>query len=790
MRSRIDGGWTLRDSTGREFPATVPGCVHTDLLAAGAIADPHLGDNEVATQWIGHRDWRYRTTFDAAPGARSDLVFHGLDTLATITCNGVELGRTENMHRSYRFPVDGLLRAEGNELTVELASAERFAAARTAETGGDWPNPFHRPYPVIRKMACNFGWDWGPDLVTAGIWRPVELHTWHTARLASVRPVVTRAGDTWTVTVHVELEYADGPADVTVEASVAGVRACAPGPGAIALTVTDPALWWPAGHGEQPLYELEVRLSTGDSWRRRIGFRTVALDTGDDEIGSRFVLLVNDRPVFARGVNWIPDDTFVTRTGPGEYRHRLTQALDANVNLVRVWGGGLYETDAFYDVCDELGLLVWQDFPFACAAYPQDGRLAREVEAEAREAIVRLAPHPSLALWNGNNENIWGWFDWDWREPLRGRAWGESYYLDLLPRLVAELDPSRPYWAGSPYSGSMDRHPNDDRHGVSHVWNVWNEEDYLAYRGRTPRFVAEFGYSGPPTFSTYTRGIGDSADGHQKAADGDAKLDRGLADHFGTGRAELEFDDWLYLTQLVQARAVQVGVGHFRSAQPTCMGTVWWQLNDCWPGPSWAVIDGDRRRKPAWYALRDMYAPRLLSIQPGRAGLELVLVNDTDEGWAGTAAVTRHDFDGRALAAGTVAVSCPPRGVRRFRLLGEPGRPERELLRVAFDGRTADWFYREDRDLEYPPAEFTATADADGVTVTAATLLRDLCLFPDRLDPAAETDRMLVTLLPGETARFALRAAAPLPAAALVSAPVLRCVNDRYRCAQEGARLA
>jgi beta-mannosidase len=521
-------------------------------------------------------------------------------------------------------------------------------------------------------------------------------------------------------------------------------------------------------------------------WRRRIGFRTVDLDTSPDGIGARFVLRVNDRPVFARGVNWIPDDTFVTRTGPAQYRERLGQAVEANVNLVRVWGGGLYETDAFYDVCDEVGLLVWQDFLFACAAYPEDERLAVEVEAEAREQIVRLAPHPSLALWNGNNENIWGFADWGWEAALGGRAWGERYYLDLLPRLVAALDPTRPYWAGSPYSGSMKIHPNDDQYGVSHVWDVWNEKDYLAYRDRTPRFVAEFGYEGPPTWSTYRRGIGDTPGGHQKAADGDAKLDRGLADHFGTSRADLDLDDWLYLTQLIQARAVRVGIGHFRAAQPTCMGTIWWQLNDCWPGPSWAVIDGDRRRKPAWYALRAAYQPRLLTMEPAGDALDLVVVNDTDAAWTATATVTRYDFDGAPLASLPVDVACPPRGVQRLRLLAEVAAAscsDRELLRATLDGGTADWFYRTDRDLAYPKAGYNATVepalDGQVVTIEATTLLRDLCLFPDRLDPSSTVDQMLVTLLPGETARFAVRSAQPLDTTELVSALVLRCVNDR-----------
>ncbi|GAA5187438.1 glycoside hydrolase family 2 protein [Rugosimonospora acidiphila] len=856
----MDTGWTLRAPDGNEYPATVPGCVHTDLMAAGAIEDPHLGDNEARTQWIGWADWRYRTRFVAehAPGDQVDLVFHGLDTVAAVSLNGTPLGRTENMHRGYRFPIAALLappddeagdetaadetaadeaapaeaagvdaaafeEAAGpavNELVVEFASAERFAEARSAETGGPRPNPFGRTYPAIRKMACNFGWDWGPDLVTAGIWRPVEVHRWRIARLDEVRPVMRHDEDGWTVEVTVDLVYAGDPASVTVTARVAGAQASVQTAGRTAvlrLAVDSPDLWWPTGYGEQPLYWLRVDVRRDgevlDEWRRRVGFRTVELDTSPDEIGSAFVLRVNGRPVFARGVNWIPDDTFVTRVGPARYRERLGQALAANVNLVRVWGGGLYESDAFYDVCDELGLLVWQDFPFACAAYAEDERLAAEVEAEARENIVRLCPHPSLILWNGNNENIWGWFDWDWQASLAGRTWGERYYLELLPRLVARLDPSRPYWPGSPYSGSMDIHPNDDRHGVSHVWDVWNEKDYLAYRQRTPRFVAEFGYEGPPTWSTYRRGIGDTGGMHQKALDGNAKLERGLTEHFGKAG---DFDDWLFLTQLIQARAIQVGVTHFRSAQPRCMGTIWWQLNDCWPGPSWAVVDGDGRRKPAWYALRDAYRPRSLSIQPADSGLKLVLVNDTDLPWTGTATVSRYDFDGTVRASRELVVDCAPRGVRRVPLdnvVTDPERPDRELLRATLAEATvpgpapapgsisgpapilgpgsvsglapADWFYLPDRELSYPPAEFEVEGrpvpDGWEVDVHAATLLRDVCLFPDRLDSSSTVDHMLVTLLPGEHARFRVRSTTPLPGADLGRSPVLRCANDAQR---------
>ncbi|HEU4424750.1 MAG TPA: glycoside hydrolase family 2 protein, partial [Pilimelia sp.] len=356
---------------------------------------------------------------------------------------------------------------------------------------------------------------------------------------------------------------------------------------------------------------------------------------------------------------------------------------------------------------------------------------------------------------------------------------------------VAELDPTRPYWPGSPYSGTPDRHPNDPAHGTTHIWDVWNREDYTHYRSYAPRFVAEFGYQAPPTYATLRRG----GTPHQKAADGDAKLARGLAAHLPRPHT---LDDWLYLTQVNQARAIAFGVEHFRSLRPRCMGAIVWQLNDCWPVISWSAIDGEGRPKPLWYALRRVFADRLLTVQPRGSGLALVAVNDATQPWAAEATVSRVTVAGERRAATAIPLAVPAGGAVTLPLSDLDG----DLLLVEADGaERAWWFPAEDTDLDYPPARYeTSVAPRPGgvaVTVTAHTILRDLCLFPDRLDPAATVDRALVTLLPGESTRFevTLRArgtqrsgvpqrerkatsAAALDPAALTAAPVLRCVND------------
>jgi beta-mannosidase len=806
--SPLDAGWTLTPLTevplpAQPVPATVPGCVHTDLLAAGLIPEPYLDDNETRLSWIGRADWAYETTFawSAADADRVELVCAGLDTIATLELNGTELGRTENMHREYRFDLRAALAEGDNTLRVRFDSAYRYALARREELG-ERPNAYDEPFNFIRKMACNFGWDWGPTLVTAGIWRPIGIDSWSVARLARVRPLVTVDGGDGLVDVRVELDRAR-PVPLLVTAEVAGVTAEVEVPAghsdaAVSLRVPQPRLWWPRGYGEQHRSPLTVRLSTADGtpldrWSRSIGFRSVRLETTPDEHGTPYTLVVNDQPVFVRGVNWIPDDAFVTRVGPERYRERLLQACAANVNYIRVWGGGIYESDDFYDVTDELGLLVGQDFLFACAAYPEEGPFPAEVAAEAADNVSRLCGRPSLVTYTGNNENIWGYADWDWQEPLAGRSWGAGYYHELLPSIVARLDPTVPYWPGSPYSGGADRHPNDPAHGTMHIWDVWNTDDYTRYRHYAPRFAAEFGYQAPPAFATLRRALSDAelapdSPGmrhHQKAADGDAKLRRGLRAHLPEPR---DFTDWHYLTQVNQARAIALGVEHFRSLTPLCAGSIVWQLNDCWPVTSWAAIDGDGRRKPLWYALRRAYADRLLTLQPREDGLALVAVNDSGQEWTARLPVRRMELSGGTLAGTEFEVRIPARQAVTLRLPDEvavPGDARAELLVAGDDKGGAEralWFFAEDRELAFPPAAYDTRVEPvpDGirVVVTARTLLRDLILFPDRVDPAADVDDMLVTLLPGESTAFTVRGGAAADPARWTAPPVLRGVND------------
>ena len=818
IKLELTEGWILRNTTNRDVPekinqrdvpATVPGCVHTDLLAVGLIPDPYYGQNELGVQWIGENDWRYRCTIEVPAELlaceRLELVCEGLDTVATVEMNGHVIGKAEDMHLDYRFDAKPYLKEGENDLSITFRSALAYAHEQVERLGYLPNSSYPHPFNFIRKMACNFGWDWGPSLVTAGVWQPIYLEAWDAARIAAVRPLVVRANEKEAVTeVHVEVEGESAGLELTLTLRDPAGRAVveraadADGHKTATLEVPNPQLWWPIGYGEQPLYTLQVDLKKDETvletWRHRVGLRQVRLHTDVDDIGSKFVLEINGKPVFCKGANWIPDDCFVTRVTPARYRERITQALDTNMNMLRIWGGGIYEQRAFYETCDEVGIMVWQDFPFACALYPEEEPFASLVEAEARYQIARLSKHPSLVLWNGNNENLWGYFDWardgkTWLEWTRGRTWGAGFYFELLPKLVAELDPSRPYAPGSPFSGSLDLHPGSDSYGTTHIWDVWNVLDYVNYRTYIPRFASEFGFQGPPDFATLLESIPEGerdADSpamlhHQKAEDGNDKLTRGLERHFALPES---FDDWHFLMQLNQARAVQLGVEWFRAHSGRCMGTLYWQLNDCWPVTSWAAVDGYGRKKLLWYATQHFYADRLLTVQPHGDALFVHLVNDTDEPWETAVKVQRRAFSGEVCAETTERVRAEPRSMVRIRLessLTRPEHPTTELLVAEVDEQRAFWYFARDKRLNYPEPEFEAALDETEngyvLTVKAKTFVRDLCLLVDKLEPYATTDLQLLTLLPGETGMFRIYTAQVLTLEACLASNVLYSAN-------------
>ncbi|MDN3495852.1 hypothetical protein QL996_07935 [Planococcus sp. APC 4015] len=822
-------GWTARAAAGpapadiaaATIPASVPGTIHVDLLAAGLIPDPFHGVNEALLAWIGLVDWTFATTFAWAPDAhaRHDLVFDGLDTVAAVRLNGHLVGETANQHRSYRFDVGSLLVEGDNHLEVAFRAPVPYANAQSLALGAR-PRPYPLPYEAIRKSACNFGWDWGIATYTSGIWKPVRLESWSGARLAEVRVTATPDDDGGHVDVDVVLERDAADAPVSVSLVVSG-----PGrDGGALLSMIVPVdgdrahlrldldavqRWWPAGYGEQPRYVVDVRLHADDvidSAHRTVGFRTIEWDTTADAAGNAFTLVVNDQPVFVKGVNWIPDDALPVRVDRARVERRFRQALDANLNLIRVWGGGLYESDDFYDLADELGLLTWQDFLFACAGYPEEEPLRSEIEAEARENISRLASHPSLVLLTGNNEALEGFEDWGWKQRLDGKTWGAHYYYELFPQLVAELAPHVPYIPGSPFSTGMGwdaaptaaspsgtqtgRHPLDPGSGTVHLWRQWNDRDWTTYREHTPRFVAEFGWQGPPTWTTLTDSLDDApltpeSPGmvvHQKAMEGNVKLTNGLLPHF---RVPDDMETWHWAMQLNQALAVGAALDHFRSWAPHTMGAIVWQLNDCWPVTSWAAIDGAERPKPLFHALRKAFAPRVVTIQPRDGGLAAVLGNDTDSEWTGLLEVRRLSFAGEPLAGVAVEIAVAPRSTLVVPIdagVATSTAAASQLLLADAPGARGFWFFAEPRDSALPAQDLSLETrrvdDGTEVIVTARSLTRDLALLVDKVHPSAHAEDGLVTLLPGESARILIRHDGALDAAELADPQVLRSANQ------------
>lgn len=693
QRLLLHDGWSFRQ-LGREesYPASVPGVVHLDLLRSSLISDPFYRDHEASQQWIGRTDWEYRTRFDVPPELiarkRIELVFEGLDTYATVQLNGRELLTADNMYRQWRVDVRGTLRAQGNELVVVFRSPIERDLPKVRASGYELPavnDTGEKTSVYSRKAPYSFGWDWGPRLVTCGIWKPVRLEAWDAARLVDValRQQALTA-DKASLLAEVELlagrPRAGAAASATIEVEVEGV----PAPFTSQLTLKEgsqlqtipleiqaPRLWWPNGYGEQPLYTVKTRLLVAgqlvDETSARIGLRTLELRRAKDEWGTSFEFVVNGLPIFAKGANWIPADSFLPRVTREHTLHLLRSARQAHMNMLRAWGGGIYESDDFYDLADELGLLVWQDFHFSCSLYPANPEFLASVEAEAEDAIRRLRNHPSLALWNGNNEIEAAWFQWGWKERLPGWLWNDykKIFHDLLPRTVARLDPTRSYWPSSP-SANLESLPGDPGNGDMHYWGVWHgKEPFAAFERQQTRFMSEYGFQSfpePRSIASFARWDDLALESpvmlsHQKSPSGNQLIREYMQRDYGLPK---DFQAFLYLSQVLQAEGIKVGAEHLRRSRPRTMGSLYWQLDDCWPVASWSSIDYFGRWKALHYYARRFYAPLLVSSSEEDGLVVATLVSDRREPLAGELQLRLLDFSGATLWQETRAVELMP----------------------------------------------------------------------------------------------------------------------------------
>lgn len=630
IRQKLESCWTVKNcSTGQCFETKVPGTVYETWLEHGAMKDPYWRDEEDAALQMMEAEYEYSIT---VPLARElgecrevRLRFEGIDTLADIYINGHHLGYAENMHRVWEYPVTPWLK-ESNEILVRFHSPLSYMKEAYEKQPYDGSPDAMQGFPHLRKAHCSLGWDWGPRLPDAGLFRPVSLVGVSQAEITDLQIRQHHREGAVELSVCTEISnpgggICDGEVRIT---DPQGETTVYPGISR-SVTITEPELWWPNGYGEQPLYQVEVVLNAdgevADAWSRRIGLRTMGVNRERDEYGNRFAHVVNGLEIFAMGADYIPEDCIRGRVNRERTRRLLEHCRDCHFNVIRVWGGGYYPDDFFYDLCDELGIIVWQDFMFACAVYPLTPSFEANVTAEIRDNVRRIRHHACLGLWCGNNEMEQFVSEGQW---VRTPAQKTEYLImnqRIIPELIKKYDEDAFYWPSSPSSGGDFDQPNDPDRGDVHYWEVWHGGvPFTEYRKYFFRYLSEFGFQSFPAIQTIEeftepedRNIFSYVmEKHQRNAGANGKILHYMSQMY---RYPESFAHVIYVSQLLQAEAIRYGVEHFRRNRGRSMGCVYWQLNDCWPVASWSSIDYFGRWKALHYFARRFFAPVLLSCE-------------------------------------------------------------------------------------------------------------------------------------------------------------------------------
>ncbi|MBK9356606.1 MAG: glycoside hydrolase family 2 protein [Bacteroidales bacterium] len=704
----IPQDWKFRQvATDVWMPATVPGTVHTDLIAAGRIEDPYYRQNELRVQWIDKVNWEYKTkiilTKEDLQRNNIRLVFEGLDTWAHVYLNGNLLLKADNMFVTWRVDAKPFLKAGENELKVLLFSPvmkgleqqETFgfplpASNDQSETGGLGANQVSI---FTRKAGYHFGWDWGPRLVTSGIWKPVYLESWDNARISDLYIIQhntnVRSG-TAELTAEIEMEASiagEYSLNLLIDGKTFATEACFLVAGLnrqkVNMSISGPKQWWPNGLGEQPLYRISAELSASgnvlDSISQNIGLRTIKLIRKPDAKGSgeSFFFEVNGRPVFAKGANYIPNDVFLTRVKPETYEFIVKSAAEANMNMLRVWGGGVYESDLFYDLCDKYGIMVWQDFMFACSMYPGGEEFLNSIRHEAEDNVKRLRNHACMALWCGNNEIEIAWAQgredrgWGWKQNYnqqqRHIIWKayDTIFHHILPKVVETYTDRQPYWHSSPSAG-MGKLANDDNvSGDMHYWGVWHgQHPFSDFRKYKARFMSEYGFQSFPEFNSvkkYTVPEDWNIESavmasHQRSGIGNLRIKQYMEQDY---RIPGSFEHLLYVGQLLQANAIKMAMKTHRSEMPYCMGSLYWQINDCWPVASWSGIDYYGKWKALHYFAKEACKNQIINVVVEKEKLLIYGVSDLPEKISAVIRLNLADFNGLSLWNRPVKVTLP-----------------------------------------------------------------------------------------------------------------------------------
>jgi beta-mannosidase len=699
LRHEISDNWTFREAAKDQLhPAQVPGCVHTDLLRNGLIPDPFFGTNEQELQWIGENDWIYQTTFDLPADflkqANVELVFRGLDTYASVTLNGSPILTANNMFRDWRVPCKPLLKEKGNALVVRF----RNVFAETLPKYQSAPYRLHafgtndqadvKLAMYSRKAQFHYGWDWGPRLITCGVWRPALIEAWSGIRIKSVFVQQQNVSAAGADIVSVLEVLSDTPQRARISVSMDSIQLNSEEhplqQGLNRITVKghldQPALWWTNGLGGQYLYNYRAQIKAGgkaaDEYSTKIGVRSLEIVRDKDASGTSFYVRLNGVPVFMKGANYVPLDNFQNRVTRERYEYILRSAVEAHMNMLRVWGGGIYEEDTFYDLCDQRGILIWHDLQFACAAYPTDEAFRQNVRQEIIDNVTRLRNHASIALYCGNNENEACWhLMW---KPLCSpeiQAWHErdirTLYYETIPQALREVDTTRYYHSSSPNAG-FNNIPYGE--GDIHYWGVWHgKEPFEKYPENIARFVSEYGFQSYPELSTVKK-FAEPKDrelhsavmlSHQRCM-ADERRDREYGNRLIQTymdqwyRRPKDFESYLYVSQVMQAEGVRLAMEAHRRAMPYCMGSLYWQINDCWPVASWSSIDYFGRWKALHYTARRTFAPVIISAVVKENETLFYIVSDRREPITATLEIVVLDFGGKEVSRRTQPVTVAP----------------------------------------------------------------------------------------------------------------------------------